>query len=182
MKAIPYLLMAGAMALAMQARGLAMEAGMEITSAAFAAGGWIPAKYTCEGADISPPLAWRNVPEGTRALALIVDDPDAPDPAAPRMIWTHWVVTNIPPQASGLAEGASMRAMPQGAVEGINGWHRQGYGGPCPPIGAHRYFFKLYALDAPLPHEPLTKPALLEAMEGHVLAKAELVGIYEKGR
>ncbi len=182
MRAFPYLLMTGAMALAMQAQGLAMEAGMEIFSEAFAPDERIPAKYTCEGADISPPLAWRDVPEGTRALALIVDDPDAPDPAAPRMTWVHWVVANIPPQAKGLAEGASMKAMPQGAVEGINDWHRQGYGGPCPPIGAHRYFFRLYALDAPLPHEPLTKPALLEAMKGHVLAKAELVGIYEKGR
>jgi len=182
MKAFPYIMAAGAVFLALQAQAPAREAGMKLTSSAFAMGERIPAEYTCEGAGISPPLAWRDVPEGARALALIVDDPDAPDPAAPRMTWVHWVVANVPPRAKGLPEGASMRAMPQGAVEGINDWHRRGYGGPCPPIGAHRYFFKLYALDAPLPDEPLTKPALLEAMKGHVLAKAELVGIYEKGR
>lgn len=131
---------------------------------------------------MSPPLSWRGVPPGTRTLALVVDDPDAPDPDAPKMTWVHWVVYNIPPDVAGLAEGAS-RTLPAGARDGRNDWRRMGYGGPCPPVGRHRYFHKLYALDVELPdlREP-TKAQLEAAMQGHILAQAELVGTYRKGR
>jgi len=139
--------------------------------------------YTCQGQDVSPPLAWKGVPAGTRSLALIVDDPDAPDPAAPKMTWVHWVLYNIAPQASGLAEGVARTDLPSGTLEGSNDWQRTGYGGPCPPIGRHRYFHKLYALDTVLPDlgKP-TKAVLEKAMKGHILAQAELVGTYRKGR
>lgn len=152
---------------------------MKLTSSAFAHQGAIPGKYTCDGQDLSPPLAWADLPAGTRSLALIVDDPDAPDPAAPRMTWVHWVLYNVPPEASGLPEGA--KSLPAGAGEGLNDWKRTGYGGPCPPIGRHRYFHKLYALDTVLPDlgKP-TKSKLEAAMKGHVLAQAELVGTYQK--
>jgi len=152
---------------------------LAITSTAFADGGAIPARYTCQGEDIPTPLAWKDLPAGTRSLALIVDDPDAPDPAAPKRTWVHWVLYNIPVTAAALREGA--QSLPDGTLEGKNDWGRTGYGGPCPPIGRHRYFHKLYALDTVLPDlgEP-TKAELERAMEGHVLAKAELVGTYEK--
>lgn len=154
---------------------------LTITSPSFAHGGEIPALYTCEGRDISPPLAWSGVPEGTKSLALIVDDPDAPDPKAPKMTWVHWVLYHIPPTARGLPEGVQKKDLPQGTLEGLNDWKRAGYGGPCPPIGRHRYFFKLYALDALLPDLGTpTKAQIEKAMAGHVLAKAELVGTYEK--
>ncbi len=148
-----------------------------IQSPAFEEGGSIPARYTCDGEDISPPLQWAGVPEGTRSLALIVDDPDAPDPAAPRMVWVHWVLYNLPPDVQGLPE--AVVALPPGTLEGINDWKRTGYGGPCPPVGRHRYFFKLYALDTVLPDlgEP-TKAELLEAMQGHVIGEAVLMGTY----
>ncbi len=162
--------------------GATREAKMKLQSPAFADGRDIPARHTCEGADISPPLLWTGVPEGARSLALIVEDPDAPDPRAPRMVWTHWVVHDLPPADGGLPEGASGRAMPAGAVEGINDWKRIGWGGPCPPIGRHRYVFTLYALDTPLPPQPMTKDALRAAMRGHVLDTATLTGLYEKGR
>lgn len=151
--------------------------GFALTSPAFAAGQLIPSAHTCEGSDMSPPLAWSDIPAGTKSLALIVDDPDAPDPAAPQRTWVHWVLYNIPASASGLPQGSH----PQGALDGTNDWKRSGYGGPCPPIGKHRYFFKLYALDTELPdlHKP-TKAALESAMAGHVLARAELVGLYQK--
>jgi len=154
-----------------------------LTSSAFAPQGEIPARYTCEGEDVSPPLAWAHVPEGTKSLALIVDDPDAPDPKAPRTTWVHWVLYGLPPAAGGLAEGIAPSALPPGTREGQNDWKRTGWGGPCPPIGRHRYFFKLYALDVELPD--LGRPAkarLEEAMKGHVLAQAELVGTYEKAK
>ena len=152
---------------------------MEITSTAFAKGGDIPTRYTCEGADVAPPLIWSGVPDGTRCLALIVDDPDAPDPAAPKMTWVHWVLYDIPPHASGLPEGA--KPLPEGTREGLNDWKRTGYGGPCPPIGRHRYFFKLYALDTKLSDQHSPKKADLEkAMQGHVIAQAELIGTYQK--
>lgn len=152
-----------------------------IVSPAFQAGAAIPAKHTCDGADVSPQLTWAGMPEGTQSLALIVDDPDAPDPAAPRMTWVHWVLYDLPPTAHGLAEGVAPRDLPAGTREGKNDWKRTGWGGPCPPIGSHRYFFKLYALDAPLGdlREP-TKAALEKAMAGHVLAKAEVYGTYRK--
>ncbi len=157
-----------------------MSDALSISSPAFQDGGGIPSKYTCEGEDISPPLSFAGAPAGTRSLALIVDDPDAPDPAAPKMTWVHWVLYNLPPDATGLEEG--VRRLPAGTLEGVNDWRRTGYGGPCPPIGRHRYFFKLYALDTVLPdlHAP-TKADLEQAMQGHVLAQATLMGTYQKG-
>jgi Raf kinase inhibitor-like YbhB/YbcL family protein len=150
---------------------------MQIQSPAFKEGESIPAIYTCDGDDISPSLAWEGVPEDARSLALIVDDPDAPDPAAPKMVWVHWVLYSLPPDTSGLPEAVS--ELPAGTREGINDWQRAGYGGPCPPIGRHRYFFKLYALDTLLPdlREP-TKDQLLQAIEGHVIEEAVLMGTY----
>jgi len=152
-----------------------------LTSAAFTHQGAIPTKYTCEGADVSPPLTWIDLPPGTKSLALIVDDPDAPDPAAPKMTWVHWVLYSLPPTVNGLPEGASV--LPLGTRQGLNDWRRTGYGGPCPPIGRHRYFHKLYALDTVLPDlgRP-TKVMLEKAMKGHILGQAELVGTYQKRR
>jgi Raf kinase inhibitor-like YbhB/YbcL family protein len=156
---------------------------LEIGSVAFRNGEEIPKVHTCEGKDASPPLSWSGVPAGARSLALVVDDPDAPDPSAPRMTWVHWVLYDLPPSATGLPEGAARRDLPAGAREGTNDWKRTGWGGPCPPIGRHRYFFKLYALDAVLGDLGSPGKAKLEkAMEGHVLARAELVGTYEKRR
>jgi len=156
---------------------------MQITSPAFAPNGPIPVKYTCEGPDLSPALAWSGAPAGTKSFALIVDDPDAPDPAAPKMTWVHWVLYNLPAASAGLAEAVAPPALPKGTLEGVNDWKRTGWGGPCPPIGRHRYFFKLYALDALLPDlgKP-AKPKLLEAMKGHVLAEAQVMGTYQKGQ
>jgi Raf kinase inhibitor-like YbhB/YbcL family protein len=132
---------------------------------------------------MSPPLAWTGMPANTRSLALIVDDPDAPDPKAPQRVWVHWVLYNIPPTTASIAEAASGQAIPSGAAEGTNDWTRSGYGGPCPPIGRHRYFFKLYALDDVLRiDKPPNKAALETAMKGHVLAQAELIGTYQKGQ
>jgi Raf kinase inhibitor-like YbhB/YbcL family protein len=152
---------------------------MRITSDVFTNNGPIPAKFTCDGQDTSPPLSWSGVPRGTKSLLLIVDDPDAPDPAAPRMTWVHWVLYNLPAATHGLEEG--VRSLPPGTGEGVNSWERTGYGGPCPPIGRHRYFHKLYALDAILAeHGRLTKASLERAMQGHVLDHAELVGTYQR--
>jgi Raf kinase inhibitor-like YbhB/YbcL family protein len=144
--------------------------------------GAIPALYTCEGRNISPPLAWKNLPKGTKSLVLIVDDPDAPDPAAPKFTWVHWVLCNIPPVTTGLAEGAGNRPA-VGMLEGLNSWNRGGYGGPCPPIGTHRYFHKLYALDTVL--EDMLSPLKADveaAMKGHILGEAVLIGTYKKQR
>ncbi len=153
---------------------------MKLTSSAFGPNGAIPRRHTCEGEDFAPPLAWSDAPPATRSFALIVDDPDAPDPAAPKMTWVHWVMYDIPPGVHAVPEGGST---PAGARDGGNDWKRTGYGGPCPPKGRHRYFFKLYALDAVLGdlHGP-TKEQLLAAMQPHVLAQAELIGTYEKQR
>jgi Raf kinase inhibitor-like YbhB/YbcL family protein len=153
---------------------------LTLTSGAFADGGSIPPQYTCEGQDIAPALEWFGLPAETRSLALIVDDPDAPDPKAPKRTWVHWVVYDIPPSTVGLHEGG---ALPAGAREGKNDWGHSRYNGPCPPTGCHRYFHKLYALDTVLGDlgQP-TKAQLERAMEGHVLAQAQLVGRYEKGR
>jgi Raf kinase inhibitor-like YbhB/YbcL family protein len=155
---------------------------MELKSKAFAQLADIPSQYTCEGSDQSPPLAWSGVPAGTKSLALIVDDPDAPDPAAPRMTWVHWVLYNLPPDSTGIEAGKSRASdLPAGTRQGLNDWKREGYGGPCPPIGRHRYFHKLYALDIVLPVlQPATKAALEKAMQGHILAVGELVGYYKK--
>ncbi|MDD5299739.1 MAG: YbhB/YbcL family Raf kinase inhibitor-like protein [Gallionella sp.] len=141
----------------------------------------IPARHTCDGLNVSPPLDWSGVPAGAKSLALIVDDPDAPDPAAPKTTWTHWVLYNIPADADGLTEGVAIKDSPAGTLHGVNDWKRTGYGGPCPPIGKHRYFFKLYALDAVLPDLKYpTKAALEKAMQGHVLTHSELIGLYQK--
>ena len=154
---------------------------MKLESPAFTAGGEIPPEYTCDGADESPPLSWSGVPPDARSLALIVDDPDAPDPAAPKRTWVHWVVWDLPPDLARLEAGASGRRLPASSFEGMNDSHEQGYGGPCPPIGRHRYFHKLYALDRTLGElGDRTKPGLLRAMEGHVLASAELMGTYAR--
>ncbi len=156
---------------------------LKLTSPAFKNQGKIPPVYTCDGNDLSPALAWSNVPEGTRSLALIADDPDAPDPAAPKMTWVHWVLYNLPPTLDGLAEAAGSAKLPTGTLAGVNDWKRTGYGGPCPPIGRHRYFFKLYALDRILPdlNRP-TKAKLEAAMKGDVLAQATLIGTYQRKR
>ena len=154
---------------------------LALTSTAFVHDGAIPASYTCQGKDVSVPLAWSGVPAGTRSLVLIVDDPDAPDPAAPKMTWVHWVLYNIPPGEAGLKEAVKPSELPRGTLEGRNDWGRTGYGGPCPPVGRHRYFFKLYALDVVLPDLGTPDKARLErAMKGHVLAQQELVGTYAK--
>lgn len=152
---------------------------LTLTSSAFADGEAIPRQYTCDGDDLSPPLAWEGVPDGTKSFALIVDDPDAPDPAAPKMTWVHWVMYNLPPSTTQLPAG--VKQPPSGTKEGTNDWKRTGYGGPCPPVGCHRYFHKLYALDVELPdlNNP-TKAELEEAMEGHSLAETLLVGTYER--
>jgi hypothetical protein len=154
---------------------------LALTSPAFSHNGQIPKQYTCQGDDVSPALAWDDLPEGTKSLALIVDDPDAPDPAAPQRTWVHWVLYNIPPGASGLKQAIEPTALPPGTREGKNDWKRTGYGGPCPPIGRHRYFHKLYALDVMLPDlkEP-TKAELEQAMKGRVIGKIELMGTYQK--
>ncbi len=155
--------------------------GMVLSSPAFDAGGEIPAVFTCEGPDLSPALDWTGVPEQAQSLVLIVDDPDAPDPKAPKTTWVHWVLYNIPKTARGLPQAVAARALPAGTREGTNDWKRTGYGGPCPPIGRHRYFHKLYALDVVLPDlGTATKADVLAAMKGHVLAQAELVGTYQK--
>lgn len=156
---------------------------MKLTSTAFGENQSIPKLYTCEGKDVSPPLTWSGVPANAKSLALIVDDPDAPDPAAPRMTWVHWVLYNIPASATGLAEGAASGGLPKGTLEGTNDWQRTGYGGPCPPIGRHRYFHKLYALDTALPDlKKPTKAALEQAMKGHIIGQTQLIGTYEKGK
>jgi Raf kinase inhibitor-like YbhB/YbcL family protein len=153
---------------------------MRITSPAFHHQGSIPRHYTCEGADISPALAIAAVPAGTQRLALIVDDPDAPDPAAPKMTWVHWVLYDLPPDTESLAEGVVSSSVY--ALDGLNDWKQTGYRGPCPPIGRHRYFFKLYALDRPLGDlQRPTSARLQRAISGHVVAEATLMGTYEKG-
>jgi Raf kinase inhibitor-like YbhB/YbcL family protein len=152
-----------------------------LRSSAFAEGEPIPARYTCEGEDVSPPLQWTAPPQGSRSLALVVDDPDAPDPRAPRRTWVHWVVVDLPPAAGSLREDIAPDALPGNARMGRNDWKRARYGGPCPPVGRHRYFHKLYALDVELPRlASPTRAELERAMEGHVLAQAVLVGTYEK--
>lgn len=152
-----------------------------LTSSAFHHNGDIPQRHTCDGDDISPPLAWSGVPKEAKSLVLIVDDPDAPDPKAPRMVWAHWLLYNLPPGNSGLPEGIKPAQLPTGTLGGINDWKRTGYGGPCPPIGRHRYFHKLHALDCLLPDlKHPTKTKLEKAMQGHVLADAILIGMYAR--
>jgi Raf kinase inhibitor-like YbhB/YbcL family protein len=154
---------------------------LSLSSDAFTPSSEIPKKYTCEGEDISPPLAWKGAPDGTQSFALIVDDPDAPDPRAPERTYVHWVVVDLPADAASIAEAASGGGLPGNAREGMNDWDRNDWGGPCPPIGRHRYFFKLYALDTRLDDlEAPTKAELEEAMQEHVLEEAQLIGTYQK--
>lgn len=156
---------------------------LSITSSAFGPNGEIPRRHTCDGENLSPPLAWTGVPEGTRSLALIVEDPDAPDPAAPKRVFTHWVLYNIAPDARGLEDGVPPTRLPAGARAAPNDWREQRYGGPCPPIGRHRYFFRLLALDVVMPELAVFARADLEAaMAEHVLETAELVGLYARPR
>jgi Raf kinase inhibitor-like YbhB/YbcL family protein len=154
---------------------------MNLLSPAFKNHHTIPERHTCDGMNTSPPLYWTGVPPKTRSLALIVDDPDAPDPADPQMTFVHWVLYNIPPETNGLEEGAAPYALPIDAEQGLNDFSDHTWGGPCPPAGRHRYFFKLYALNTTLPHmKHATKGALEAAMQGHVLAEAQLVGLYQR--
>ncbi|MFZ2853484.1 MAG: YbhB/YbcL family Raf kinase inhibitor-like protein [Rhodocyclaceae bacterium] len=152
-----------------------------LISESFRNKGMIPARYTCDGWDMSPPLFWTLPPEQTRSLALIVDDPDAPDPDAPQTTWVHWLLYNIPPDADGLPEGAAPKDLPRGTLQGKNDWGRSGYGGPCPPRGKHRYRHTLYALDTLLPDLNYPDRTTLEkAMHGHVIAQSELTGMYQR--
>jgi len=154
---------------------------LKVTSSAFQPNGSIPSQYTCEGKDISPPLAWSGAAGNAKSFAMIVDDPDAPDPAKPQRVYVHWVVYNLPASTTGLPENASKAGLPKGAVQGKNDWGKAEYGGPCPPIGRHRYFFKVYALDTAL--TGLSSPAkadLERAMKGHVVDQGELIGTYQK--
>lgn len=156
---------------------------IHISSTAFSDLGPIPQRYTCEGVDVSPPLSWSAVPHKTQSLVLIVEDPDAPDPHAPTTTWVHWIVYNIPPTCTGIAEGATLSTIGTNVLEGLNDWHKPGYRGPCPPIGMHRYFHKLFALDVRLPDlKHPSKAALERAMRGHILAQAELIGLYQRKR
>lgn len=150
---------------------------MKLTSSAFVEGGMIPRKYTCDGEDISPPLAWSDMPAGTQSLALICDDPDAPVG-----VWVHWVVFNLPPTLASLTEGIrAEKQLPGGGLQGTNSWKRIGYGGPCPPGGTHRYYFKLYALDTVLSlGNQATARDVMAAIKGHVLAEAQTMGRYKR--
>jgi Raf kinase inhibitor-like YbhB/YbcL family protein len=156
---------------------------LTISSPVFKEGVEIPKVFTCEGRDIAPPLQWAGVPAEAKSLVLIVDDPDAPDPAAPKMTWVHWVLYNLPPDSYGLPEATEASDLPPGTGEGFNDWQRTGYGGPCPPIGRHRYFHKLYALDTVLGDlgDKPDKAKVVAAMQGHLLAEAQLIGTYKKG-
>lgn len=155
---------------------------LTISSSAFRPRGEIPRRYTCDGDDLSPPLAWSGIPASAKSLVLVVDDPDAPDPRAPRMTWVHWLLYNLPTTLTELPEAVDESTLPEGSLAGLNDWKRTGYGGPCPPIGRHRYFHKLYALDTILPDLGQPDKARLEhAMRGHVLAHTELVGTYQRG-
>jgi hypothetical protein len=154
-----------------------------LSSSAFAPGGEIPVRHTCEGENVSPPLSWSGAPAGTRSLALIVDDPDAPDPRAPEVVWVHWILFDLSPETTELPAAVRRQSLPTGARQGLNDWKKAAWGGPCPPVGRHRYVFELYALDVALPDLGTpTKAELEAAMAGHVLAPAELVGTYEKRR
>ncbi len=156
---------------------------LTLSSEAFDHGGGIPSTYTCEAENLSPPLSWEGVPENAQSLVLIVDDPDAPDPQAPKTTWVHWVLYNLPPESEGLAEGMTFRDLPGETQEGLNDWIQTGYGGPCPPIGRHRYFFKLYALDTQLAFKAFpTKAEVEAAMKGHVIEHCELIGTYKKAK
>jgi Raf kinase inhibitor-like YbhB/YbcL family protein len=160
-----------------------MVHSLRITSPAFENNQPIPRKYTAEGENVSPPLEWADEPARTQSFALIVDDPDAPDPRAPERTWVHWVLYDIPAGTHSLPEDAARHGLPAGTRSGLNDWKRASYGGPAPPIGRHRYFHRLYALDVVLTDlERPTKARLLNAMKGHVLAESQLIGTYRRER
>lgn len=154
---------------------------LTLTSPAFPHGGMMPTRQTCDGDDLSPPLLWTGVPASTQSLVLIVEDPDAPDPKAPLRTWVHWLLYNLPAQTTELTEGITPQQLPPGTRLGLNDWQNTGYGGPCPPIGRHRYFHKLFALDTRLPDLKHPDKAELEkAMQGHILAQTDLMGLYQR--
>jgi Raf kinase inhibitor-like YbhB/YbcL family protein len=158
-----------------------MGMSLKLASKAFGHGGEIPRRYTCDGDNISPPLEWSGVPQGTRSLALVIDDPDAPDPAAPRMTWVHWIVFNLPPHESELPEAANRHGLPPDSSVGTNSGGRNDYGGPCPPVGRHRYFHKLFALDMVLDDSRVGDiDSLKRAMDGHVIASTEFFATYAR--
>jgi Raf kinase inhibitor-like YbhB/YbcL family protein len=151
-----------------------------ISSPAFVHDSEIPQRYTCDDEDISPPLQWTGSPAATQSLVLIMDDPDAPDPRAPKMTWIHWLLYNLPADLDGLPEAVKNSELPVETLQGKNSWNRTGYGGPCPPIGRHRYYFKLYALDCMLPDlKHPDKDSLLKNMQGHILAETQLMATYQ---
>lgn len=156
-------------------------AKLVVTSTAFAPGGTIPVDFTCEGTNIAPDLTWSGAPPATKSFAIIVDDPDAPDPAAPKQTWVHWVLIDIPATITNLPPGAGATP-PDGAANGTNDFKKTAWGGPCPPTGTHRYFFKVFALDLTIGKAGITKPELLAAIRGHVVARGELIGRYKKQR
>ena len=161
--------------------GKPAAATIKLSSSAFTANGSIPMEHTCEGADTSPPLAWEGVPADAKGLVLVVDDPDAPDPAAPKRVWVHWVAA-LPATPSGSLGAGASTALPSGASTGKNDWGKDAWGGPCPPIGRHRYFFKLYAVDRAIDARGHDKGAVLQSIDGHVLARGELIGTYQKAK
>ena len=155
---------------------------LTITSPAFEAGAEIPPLHTCDGKDVSPELRFGGVPQGAKSLVLVVHDPDAPDPSAPRMDWVHWILYNLPPGTRSLPQGVREGDLPAGTLQGLNDWKRTGWGGPCPPIGRHRYFFRLHALNAVLDDlGPATRQHIEREMQGHLLGTAELMGTYQRG-
>jgi len=155
---------------------------LTISSPTFENGAEIPKRYTCDGEDVSPELRFGGVPQGAKGLALIVHDPDAPDPKATRMDWVHWILYNLPPTTTVLREGVGAGDLPPGTLQGLNDWKRLGWGGPCPPIGRHRYFFQLHALNTALPDlDRPSRPRLQKEMQGHLLGSAELMGTYQRG-
>jgi Raf kinase inhibitor-like YbhB/YbcL family protein len=153
------------------------DMAIKVTSTAFSEGQMIPKQYTCDGEDISPPITWSGVPDGAKSIALICDDPDAP-----MGTWVHWVLFNVSPKTEGLAEGvSSSKTLENGGNHGTNDFRKFGYGGPCPPGGTHRYYFKVYALDTLLDLDPgITKADLVKAMKGHILAEGQLMGRYKR--
>jgi len=156
---------------------------LEVSSPAFQTRGMIPSRFTCDGENLSPPIAWGKVPAGTQSLVLIMEDPDIPLPKFLIPAWIHWIVYNIPPDLTALPEAQPQgETLANGAWQGRNAWRRYAYGGPCPPFGKHRYFISLYALDTAISIQPekATKRALLKAMQGHVLAEGELMGTYAR--
>lgn len=158
-----------------------MPIPFQLSSPRFKDGETIPIAYTCEGDDLPPPLHWEGEPPGTRSFALVMQDPDAPDPSNPQTTWTHWVLYNLPPNIHDIPESMLPESLPAGAREALNDWKRMGYGGPCPPIGRHRYFYRVFALDTVLPDMGhVTWKQLESSMKGHILAQTELIGTYEK--